>query len=123
MNAYTASPNAYREAAVLTATGEQLMVMLYDGARRFLHQGALAMANGKVELAHNKLRRAELIIEHLRDTLDPEAGELASNLTAVYLFCSRHLLQARLDRDPTKVEEVSSLLGGLRDAWAEIAGA
>ena len=124
MNAYIASSrHAYREAAVLTATGEQLMVMLYDGARRFLHQGAVAMAARDIELSHNKLRRAELIVMHLNDTLDLEAGDLAMNLRSVYLFCQQHLLRARLERDPTKVEEVSALLGQLRDAWAEIAGA
>ena len=91
MNAYLASsPRAYREAAVLTATGEQLMVMLYDGARRFLHQAAVAM-------------------------------ERALNLRSVYVFCGRHLQQARFERDPAKIEEVSVLLGQLREAWAEIA--
>ena len=122
MNAYLASsPNAYREAAVLTATGEQLMVMLYDGARRFLYQAGVAMADGRVELSHNKLRRAELILMHLRDTADPEQGELATRLKSVYLFCERHLMQARFERNPAKLEEVSELLGQLRDAWAEIA--
>jgi flagellar protein FliS len=99
------------------------MVMLYDGARRFLHQGAVAMAASDIELSHNKLRRAELIIMHLNDTLDLEAGDLALNLRSVYVFCQQHLLTARLERDPAKVEEVSALLGQLRDAWAEIAGA
>jgi flagellar protein FliS len=123
MNAYLASsPRAYREAAVLTATGEQLMVMLYDGARRFLYQAGVAMADHNVELSHNKLRRAELIIMHLRDTLDLEqGGELASRLWSIYLFCGQHLQTARFERDPSKLEEVSELLGQLRDAWAEIA--
>jgi hypothetical protein len=40
MSAYAPAPNAYRESAVLTATPEQLVVMLYDGARRFLHRDA-----------------------------------------------------------------------------------
>ena len=125
MNAYLASssPHAYREAAVMTATGEQLIVMLYDGARRFLHQAAVAMADKNIELSHNKLRRAELIIQHLRDTTDPEqGGELASNLRSLYLFFGQHLLKARFERDPAKIEEVSALIGQLREAWAEIAG-
>jgi flagellar protein FliS len=125
MNAYLASsPRAYREAAVLTATGEQLIVMLYDGARRFLYQAGVAMADKNIELSHNKLRRAELIVVHLRDTLDLEqGGELALRLRSIYLFCERHMQQARFERDPSKLEEVSQLLGQLREAWAEIAGA
>jgi flagellar secretion chaperone FliS len=105
---------------VLTASPERLVVMLYDGARRFLHQAAVAMGDKQIELAHRKLRRAEMIISHLRDTLDMEQGEIASRLHAIYVFCQRHLNQARIDRDPAKIEQVSSLLGELRDAWAAI---
>jgi flagellar protein FliS len=113
-------PRAYRESAVLSASPERLIVMLYDGARRFLNQAAVAMREGQVELAHRKLRRAEDILVHLRDALDLEQGEIALRLQAIYLFCQRHLRQARLDRDPVKIEQVSSLLSGLRDAWSTI---
>ena len=114
------SPRAYRQNAVLTAPPERLVVMLYDGARRFLHQGAVAMANQDVQLTHGKLRRAEDIIIHLRETLDMDQGEVAERLQAIYLFCQRHLLHARLERDPEKIEQVSALLGELREAWATI---
>jgi flagellar secretion chaperone FliS len=117
------SRNAYRESAVLTASPEQLVVMLYDGARRFLHQSATAMRNDNVELAHMKLRRAEAIIQHLRDTLDMEQGEIAARLQAIYLFCGRHLNEARTKRDPKKIDQVSELLGELREAWNATAGA
>ena len=115
------SSSAYLSNAVLTASSPQLIVMLYDGARRFLFQASAAMAQRDIPTAHNKLRRAELIIMHLRDTLDLEQGELALNLRSVYVFCGRHLQQARFERDPAKIEEVSVLLGQLREAWAEIA--
>jgi flagellar secretion chaperone FliS len=114
------SPNAYRESAVLSAPPETLVVMLYDGARRFLFQASVAMQNHQIELSHRKLRRAEDIIHHLRDTLDMEQGELAQRLEAIYLFCLRHLTQARFDRDAKKLEQVSNLLGELREAWAAI---
>ncbi len=77
-----ASPNAYRESAVLSAPPEMLVVMLYDGARRFLFQAGVAMQNQQIELSHRKLRRAEDIIQHLRDTLDMEQGELPQRLEA-----------------------------------------
>ncbi len=115
-----ASPNAYRESAVLSAPPEMLVVMLYDGARRFLFQAGVAMQNHQIELSHRKLRRAEDIIQHLRDTLDMDQGELPQRLEAIYLFCLRHLQQARFDRDAKKLEQVSNLLGELREAWAAI---
>jgi flagellar secretion chaperone FliS len=115
-----ATPNAYRESAVLSAPPEMLVVMLYDGARRFLFQASVAMQNQQIELSHRKLRRAEDIIQHLRDTLDMDQGQIAHRLEAIYLFCLRHLQQARFDRDATKLEQVSGLLGELREAWANI---
>ena len=117
-----ATPNAYRESAVLSAPPEMLVVMLYDGARRFLFQASVAMQNQQIELSHRKLRRAEDIIQHLRDTLDMERGEISQRLEAIYLFCLRHLQRARFDRDVTKLEQVSGLLGELREAWATISG-
>jgi flagellar secretion chaperone FliS len=106
---------------VLSAQPEQLIVMLYDGARRLLHQAAIAMGDGQVELAHRKLRRTEDILLHLREVLDMEqGGEIATHLQSIYLFCQSYLLKARLDRDPAKIDRVSALLGELRDAWATI---
>jgi len=116
-----APPRAYRESAVLSAQPEQLIVMLYDGARRFLGQAAIAMGDGRVELAHRKLRRTEDILLHLREVLDMEqGGEIATRLQSIYLFCQSYLLKARLDRDPAKIDRVSAMLGELRDAWATI---
>jgi len=116
-----APPRAYRENAVLSAQPEQLIVMLYDCARRFLGQAAIAMGDGQVELAHRKLRRTEDILLHLREVLDMEqGGEIATRLQSIYLFCQSYLLKARLDRDPAKIDKVSAMLGELRDAWATI---
>ncbi len=117
------SPSAYRQSAILTATPEQLVVMLYDGARRFLGQATVAMRAGDVENSHLKLRRAEAIIAHLQETLDHDQGEVAGRLQAIYLFCGRHLNEARIQRDPQKIEEVDSLLGELRSAWSAVASA
>ena len=121
MSNVAASPEAYRQGAVQAATPGQLVVMLYDGARRFLRQAAIAMRAGEVERAHNTLRRAELIIAHLDGTLDFEQGLLSERLHAIYTFCLEHLNSARMTQDAAKVEEVSGLLGELREAWTQVA--
>jgi flagellar protein FliS len=121
MSAYTAnSPSAYRQSAVLSATHGQQIVMLYDGARRFLHQAGVAMDERKIESAHNKLARAESIVRHLLATLNIEQGELPLRLESIYLFCLRLMSQARFEQSPKKLEEVSALLAPLREAWAAI---
>jgi flagellar secretion chaperone FliS len=114
--------SAYTRSAVLTASKEQLVVMLYDGAHRYLAQAAIAMREQDIAGAHRKLRRAEAIIDHLRATLDMEqGGEIAARLLRIYLFCSRYLNEARLKRDPERIERVDGLLLGLREAFAQAA--
>ncbi len=116
----TASPAAYRQGAVLAATPGELIVMLYDGARRFLRQASVAMREGQVERAHNTLRRAEMIVAHLDAVLDYEQGEVAERLHAIYQFCLAHLNAARNTQDAGKLEEVGELLGELREAWSQV---
>ena len=123
MATYAPAPRAYRESSILPAPPERLVVMLYDGARRFLAQAAYAMRERDVAQAGNRLQRAEAIIEELLATLDMSAGEVAERLEAIYVFSRRMLAEARLEQDPEKVEQVSELLGELREAWAEVAGA
>jgi flagellar protein FliS len=115
-----ATPNAYRESAVLSAPPEMLVVMLFDGARKFLFQAGVAMRDGQIELTNRKLRRAEDIIQHLRDTLDMDHGDIPANLESIYVFCLRQLRQARFEKDPAAIEHVSSLLFQLREAFATI---
>src|SRR5437763_256811 len=115
-----ATPNAYKESAVLSAPPELLVVMLYDGARRFLFQAGVAMRDGQIELTNRKLRRAEDIVQHLQDALDMEQGEIARNLASIYVYCLRRMRASRFDRDPATLEHVSSLLGQLREAFAAI---
>ena len=88
MNPY-ARPKAYRETSVLTASPEQLVVMLYDGAIRFLRQAEVAMLETSWLQASEKLSRAEAIIDELLATLNMDAGEIAERLQSIYVFCKR----------------------------------
>lgn len=124
MSPYTASPSpqAYRANAVLTASQGQLIVMLYDGARRFLTQAAAAMSERQIPLAHRKLTGAENIIRHLRATLDMEQGaEVAERLSALYTFWEESLRRGRLEQDRRRLDEVNQMIGRLRQSWATIA--
>ena len=123
MTPYATAQQAYRDSSVLTAPPERLVVMLYDGAHRFLFQAAHAMRSGDISLMNNRMQRAEAIIAELRGTLNHEqGGEIATRLDAIYSFCQRHLLEARLQKNPQKIEQVMKLLGELRDAWEQVAG-
>jgi flagellar protein FliS len=123
MNAYASVPAAYKESSIMTAPPGRLVVMLYDGAHRFLAQAAVAMGQGDIAHSNDRLQRAEAIISELNATLDMDAGgEIADRLRGIYVFCRRHLCEARLERDPAKIQKVSELLGELRESWAQLAG-
>ena len=120
MNPY-ASPQAYRANAVLTATPEQLVVMLYDGAVRFLRQAEIAMGEGAWAHGFEKLARGEAIIDELLATLNMDTGEMSERLQAIYVFCKKTLIEARIQRQGEKIGQVVALLGNLREAWAKLA--
>jgi len=124
MSAYTAAPNAYRQNSVLTASPAQLVVMLYDGANRFLLQTAAAMREGRPGVAGERLRRAEAIINELLITLNMDAGgEVAVRLQQLYVFFKERLGEARREQDADKVDEVAGMMRELRGSWAQLAGA
>jgi flagellar secretion chaperone FliS len=123
MNAYRDASRAYASDSVLTAAPEKLVVMLYDGALRFLARAAAALRADDIGAAGTALNRAGAIVDELLATLDPAAGEMAHHLADIYLFCKRELLAAQLKRDPKRIERVAKLLAELRDAWATIAAA
>ena len=123
MSVYSPSrATVYKEQSILTATPGQLVVMLYDGCLRFLHQAAHAMRDGDTAVAGNRLARAEAIIDELLATLDLEqGGVVASRLQGIYVFCNKQLIEARIQRDPALIETVGELLGELRESWVQVA--
>jgi flagellar secretion chaperone FliS len=105
--------------AVMTASPQQLVVMLYDAAVRFGRQAAHALTLHDERLAFAKITRVEAILDELYSTLDMDAGgELAVRLQALYVWCRRMLSEARLERSPEKVGHVVRCLDELRDAFS-----
>lgn len=118
----TATPNAYRESAVLTASPIQLVVMLYDGAGKFLRQAIAMYEHHEVVKAGNAIGRAQAIVEELFATLDVEqGGDLASRLQGIYVFCISEMGDARMEAKPDRLHEVARLLGELRESWHQLA--
>jgi flagellar protein FliS len=100
-------------------TPGRLVVMLYDGALRFLHLGLDAMQRGNREALGLNLGKAQNIICELMCTLDMRAGQIAADLDALYRYCLRSLLVAHVEDRPECVEEVIRLISPLRDAWEQ----
>jgi flagellar protein FliS len=122
MNPYASAKQAYTESSILTASQEQLVVMLYDGAIRFLTQASAALRAGNRPVFDNRLRRGAAIISELNLTLDMQrGGEVATHLRSIYVFCKRHLIDAQLKSDPERIDHVVALLADLRESWAALA--
>ena len=117
MNQYV---NQYKKTAVNTASKEQILLMLYDGAIKFLHKAKLAFETKDIEQIHINLTKAERIITEFQSTLDMEnGGRFAEELYALYEYLNNKLFLANIKKRTDYVDEVLKHLTELRDTWRE----
>lgn len=112
--------HAYQTNAIETASPEQLTLMCYDGALKFLRRAVQSCEQGDLARLSEYTGRAQAIVNELNVTLNMEAGgEIATNLRDIYLFVNRHMSQGAMKRDTKMLEECMGLLRDLRDSWAQ----
>jgi flagellar secretion chaperone FliS len=115
---------AYRQTHVQSRSPLELIVMLYDGAIRFLRETEDAMRRGDLVAKRDALSRVFAILSELQGTLNVEqGGETAASLDSLYTYMIDRLTEANVQRKTAPVQEVITLLSGLRDAWATVAQA
>ena len=113
---------AYYQTHVQSRSPLELVVMLYDGALRFLDQAAEAMDRQDMPAKAVALSRAFAILGELQNTLNVgEGGELARQLDALYSHMNDRLVDANVQRSSAPIRDVINLLTPLRDAWIQIA--
>ena len=114
--------DAYRRTEAQSASPLQLVVMLYDGAIRFLNDAHAAHAAGDLPRRARALRRVSAIIAECHTSLDLEkGGTVAAELDRLYSYISTRLLDVTVNRDATAIPEIHKLMSTLRHAWAEAA--
>jgi len=112
----------YKADAITTQQRGKLIVMLYDGAIKFLRVALEKLEEEDFASKGVYVGKAQDIISELNNSLDVESGgDLAEQLRALYNFMYRHLSEANIERDPEKIEECISILDDLRGAWEEVA--
>jgi len=112
---------AYQEAAVTTQSKGKLVVMLYDGAIKFLKMAIREIEANNPDEKGKYISKALDILFELNAVLDMEAGgEVATNLRNLYLFMGRHLTEANAKQDIGKIEDVIKLLEELNQGWKAI---
>jgi len=110
--------SAYLATRIMTASPEQLRLMLLDGAIKFCKQGRDGLERKDFEAVYNGFTRTRAILVELISTMKPEPDAvLYQRLTSLYLFMISHLLSASVDRDIKKADEVLRLLAYERETW------
>jgi len=114
---------AYQQTAIDTQSKGRLIVMLYDGAIKFMKLAIRDLEAGDYAGKGQYINRAQDIINELNAVLDMEAGgEIAQNLRKLYLFMSRRLSEANTKRDPQIIREVIGTMEELNQSWKAITG-
>ena len=116
----------YNQVQIQTANKGKLIVMLYQGAIRFMKRALILLNKKDMEGKGNALIRSQDIVLELLYSLDQglldQGDELAVNLQGLYLYCYRRLVHANVHMDTEAVEEVIKLMENLLQAWEQITG-
>jgi len=113
--------NTYQEIAVQTSSPTKLVVMLYEGAIRFLGQSVTAIKSKDIDTKRQSIDRAMAVIQHLQSTLDRDrGGDVAAELDRLYIYITSKVLEGSTKLQTAPLEEAIKLLNVLRSGWEEI---
>ncbi|MEQ9454503.1 MAG: flagellar export chaperone FliS [Phycisphaeraceae bacterium] len=111
-------PNPYLRTKVMTASKEELRLMLYDGCLRFCHQAKTGLEAKNFEQSYENLVKAQKIVLELSTSLNRDAApEICDKLTALYNYIYKLLIDANMTRDAAKIEEAAKLVAYERETW------
>jgi flagellar protein FliS len=112
---------AYQDNSVTTQSKGRLIVLLYDGAIKFMKLAIKELEAGNMQVKGQYINKARDIINELNAVLDTDAGgEIAVNLRKLYLFMNERLSEANTKRDPQLIREVITLMEELNQSWKAI---
>jgi len=114
---------AYQDATITTQNKGRLIVLLYDGAIKFMRLAIKELQANNHEAKGRYINKARDVINELNAVLDVDSGgEIAANLRKLYLFMNNHLSQANVKRDAQMIREVITLMEELNQGWKAITG-
>jgi flagellar secretion chaperone FliS len=110
--------SAYKNQQILTSSPEQLTLLLYNGAIRFVNESMMSLDQKDLQKAHNSNIRAQDIIREFMATLDM-SYEISHGYLQLYDYLEYRLIQANMKKDKSQLEEAKGILVELRDAWEQ----
>lgn len=112
----------YQQTQIATSDGGRLVVMLYEGAIRYLDLAVDKMHFSTYDQVNLNLQKATEILDELRGSLNLEAGgELALRLKSIYTYMIERITKGNMDKKKEPLAEVRALLEDLLSAWRTIA--
>ncbi len=110
----------YKTTSIQSASREKILLMLYEGAIKFVKLAILAVENNNVKDKCENIGRAYDIILELNNTLDHKVGgDVAKNLEQLYQFMIEQLIKANTQNDVESLKTVQKLLETLHDGWVQ----
>jgi len=111
----------YKKQTVNGATPVQLVIMLYDGALRFMEKGKSAVIRKDYNEQNQYLQKAQNIIIELMSCLDMErGGEISANLLSLYSYVLQQLIDANVKDLTEPIDQSMTVLSELRESWRAI---
>ena len=108
----------YKENNIKTASPQELTLMLYNGALKYVGQSKIFIEQNRIENANNSIIRVQDIIDELNATLDMQY-EISHNLRSLYIYIGEKLVDANISKNPAALDEVKDMITELRDTWKE----
>jgi len=113
--------DAYKDTEIGTASQAKLIVMLYDGAIRFLGIALENLTPPRYDVANTNIIKSQDIVTELMLSLNmDEGGEISNNLFNIYVYLKKRLLEGNIAKDAAILKECMTLLEDLRDAWEQV---
>ncbi len=122
MNPHANRLRQYEDTAVQTSSPEKLVVMLYEGALKFLRQAVAGTQARDIEQKRHGVDRALAVIQHLQSTLDREkGGDIAAELDRLYVYITSRIVEGSAQLQVAPLEEAIKLLTTLLSGWEGVA--
>lgn len=115
------NPGAYKANQVSTVSKSKLIILMYDGAIRFIKEARQNISVGNVAKRGSNILKAQRIVDELNGALDRKAGgEVAISLGKVYFEITRQLTDANISGNKSVLDKALKQLTDLREAWEKV---
>lgn len=111
----------YQQNSVMTASPQELTLMLYNGCLKFIKVSKKAMTEKDFEKKNTSIIKAQSIIQEMRITLNHDF-EISKNMAQLYEYMYNRLVDANMKNDLEVLEEVEGYVIELRDTWKQVMG-